>query len=333
MHPLKKNDIVGIVSPSSPLAGIFQYRLERGIVQLKEMGFRVKIGKNAKLVTGYTAGTAKDRADDFMEFIKDDEIAAIICSIGGGNSNELLPLLDFDLIKSHPKPIIGYSDITVLLLSIYRRTGLTTFYGPTLLTEFAENGGMHKYSKNEFLKVCMNRSSHYELVSSEEAIIEKVLWGNNEIKHKERKRIKKDSLKFIKNGDKKGKLIAMCIESVYHILPTTFMPDLEDSIVFIETSSDNPNLSDIDSFLSDLLNIGIVSKLNGLVFGYKNWDKSIIDKLCDLLYSKLSSYDFPVVYGLDFGHISPICTLPIGSQVRLNSFDHSISICSSPFNI
>jgi muramoyltetrapeptide carboxypeptidase LdcA involved in peptidoglycan recycling len=109
---------------------------------LKSLEFKVKVGKNALKITGHTAGSAKERAEDINNFFKDKNIKAIFSFIGGNHSNQILKYLDFDLIRKNPKIFLGYSDITVLHFALYAQADLASFYGPVVLAQFAENPEM-----------------------------------------------------------------------------------------------------------------------------------------------------------------------------------------------
>jgi muramoyltetrapeptide carboxypeptidase LdcA involved in peptidoglycan recycling len=135
---LRSGDTVAIVSPSAPALGRFPHRLARGRVYLGSLGLQVRVMPNAQNVTAWTAGTPEERAADLHAAFADDEIAAVVCAIGGNHSNELLPHLDFELIRAHPKLFQGYSDITVLHWAFRAHAGLRTFYGPALVSELAE---------------------------------------------------------------------------------------------------------------------------------------------------------------------------------------------------
>ena len=95
---------------------------------------------------GYLAGTAQQRVDDLHSMFLDTEVKAIMAIRGGYGSAQLLPLLDYKLIGSHPKILIGYSDITSLLIGIYEKTGLVTFHGPVAISTFTD------FTKEYFLK-------------------------------------------------------------------------------------------------------------------------------------------------------------------------------------
>jgi len=149
---LKPGDTIGIVSPSWGGAGAFPHRVEQGIKYLDTLGFKVELAPHALNQMGYISDTPANRAQDIHDMFENPTIQAIIASIGGDHACHLLPLLDFELIASHPKVFMGYSDITVLNVAIWKKTGLTTFNGPALLTDFAEYPHMLRYTEKYFLK-------------------------------------------------------------------------------------------------------------------------------------------------------------------------------------
>ena len=135
---LEPGDAVGIVSPSWGGAGMFPHRTERGVQHLQSLGFEVKMARNALNQRGFVSDTSHNRVQDIHSMFADSEVKAIVAAIGGNHSCHLLPLLDFDLIRKNPKVFMGFSDITVLNVAIWKETGLVTFNGPALLTDFAE---------------------------------------------------------------------------------------------------------------------------------------------------------------------------------------------------
>ncbi len=160
---LQPGDTVGIVSPSWGGGARYPHRIERGAAHLRSLGFRVKIAPHALNSIGYVSDTPENRAADIHAMFLDPEVTAIIASIGGDHSCHLLPLLDFDLIAAHPKIFMGYSDITVLNVAISAQTGLVTFNGPALMTDFAEYPAMLEYTESYFfeggLQPCTSRTN------------------------------------------------------------------------------------------------------------------------------------------------------------------------------
>ncbi len=135
---LRRGDCIGVVSPSWGGAGLFPHRVERGVAQLKSLGFNVKLGRHALQVRGFVSETPENRARDLHDMYRDPEVKLILATAGGDHCRHLLPHLDFDLIAQHPKLLMGFSDITVLNVAVWQQTGLVTLNGPALLTDFAE---------------------------------------------------------------------------------------------------------------------------------------------------------------------------------------------------
>lgn len=135
---LQKGDTIGIISPSqSVVIDNKQTRgFNKGIKKLETLGFKVLIAPHARGRYFYSAGTPEERAEDFQQMIGDRKVKAILMSMGGETANEVLPLLDFELIRHNPKIIMGMSDGTTLLCPITDKTGLITFYGPDLIYGF-----------------------------------------------------------------------------------------------------------------------------------------------------------------------------------------------------
>ena len=147
---LKKGDKVAIVSLSSGLAGeeMFRHRYELGKKRLEQLGFNVVIMKNALKGIEYLYNHPEKRAEDFMEAILDKDIKGIICNIGGDDTIRLLPYIDFEAIANNPKVFMGYSDTTINHFMM-QKAGVVSYYGPAVMTDFAENNNMH----NIYIKI------------------------------------------------------------------------------------------------------------------------------------------------------------------------------------
>ena len=127
---LRRGGTIGIPAPASPYEE--RSEIDRGIRWWESNGYRVKLGEGAMDRDDYVAGDPKTRARDLAGLFADPEVDAVQVLSGGYGSSEVAPLLDYDVITEHPKPFVGYSDITVLHVAIRQRTGLVTFYGPGL---------------------------------------------------------------------------------------------------------------------------------------------------------------------------------------------------------
>src|ERR1700752_4273951 len=114
---------VGIVSPPWAGAPLHPHRLDRGIAQIRELGFEVKVARHALNQRGFVSDSAENRAEDLHEMFLDPDVRVVLTAIGGYPSCHLLPHLEFELIRRHPKIFIGYSDTTVLSVAIWLMSG------------------------------------------------------------------------------------------------------------------------------------------------------------------------------------------------------------------
>ena len=131
--PIKQGDKIGYFSPSTPITANCPVRYQRARDYLQSKGFQLATGALTGQSDIYRSGTAKARAEELNQLIRDPNVRVIMSTIGGTNSNALLPYIDYDAIRADPKVIIGYSDVTSILLGIYQQTGLITFYDLHLL--------------------------------------------------------------------------------------------------------------------------------------------------------------------------------------------------------
>jgi len=323
---LEKGDTIGLISPSAPLAGLVPHRTERAIKMLEKLGFKVKVGRNALKVTGHTAGSPKERAEDINTFFKDKEIKAIICFIGGNHSNQILKYLDFQLIKKNPKIFVGYSDATVLHFAFYTQCNLVTFYGPAALTQFGENPKILSYTEEYFKKALMETRPIGKIKPSLYWTDEILDWFKKEDLKRPRKMKKNKGWQWLKKGKAEGPILGGCITSMMHLRGTKYWPDFSGSIFFWEISESDcdftkgERIENIDSYLTDLELSGVFEKIKGMIvgrfFGYSKQEEKEVIKI---IKQRTASYNFPILIGVDIGHTDPMITLPIGVKVRIDS--------------
>ncbi|MCB9807638.1 LD-carboxypeptidase [Candidatus Peribacteria bacterium] len=319
--PIKKGDTIGIVSPSSPIAAFCPRRFERGVNHLKELGFDVKVGKYATSRYKHTAGTIVERVEDLHLMFSDPDIHAIICTIGGFNSHQLLEKLDFDLIKENPKIFMGYSDIVALLNVITDRTGMITYHGPALLPQFAEYGGVLSYTWKYFQDTVMSAENEISILSSKEWTDELTRW--DEADDRKRKMKKNTGMKVLKPGKAEGKLWGGNAGTLLLLAGTPFFPHVKGGILCIEEDeAETP--ATIDRFFTQLRHMGIYDRINGILIGrcHSSVGLSADDSLEDIVRIATDGYDFPIVFDVDFGHTDPMITIPIGGNCKIDATDN-----------
>ena len=317
---LQKGDTIGIVSPSWGGAGRFPHRVDMGRNQLQRMGYQVRFGKHALNSADYVSDSAINRASDIQELFADPGIKAIITAIGGDHSCHLLPHLNFDLIRNNPKIFMGYSDITVLNVAICSMTGLVTFNGPALLTDFAENPQMLGYTQDYFRKTLCTPTKLGQIYPSPSWTEEFQDWEQKKDLQRPRNMQLSPGWTWLKPGHSRGRLIGGCLESLEHLRGTRFWPDFDEAIFFFETSEEAPPPERVDSILMDYENMGILPQLAGMIVGrsmrYSKEDKRT---LRDVLLARTEGYDFPIITDMDFGHTAPQFILPIGCQAEIDT--------------
>lgn len=317
---LKPGDTIGIVSPSWGGAGAFPHRVERGAAHLQKLGFNVRMAPHALNQMGFVSDTPENRAGDLHSLFADPSVRAVIAAIGGDHACHLLPLLDFDLIAGNPKIFMGYSDITVLNVAIWKMTGLTTFNGPALLTDFAEYPRMLAYTETHFMKAVTQTEPVGMLEPSPVWTEELLDWAQKKDLTRPRALNASPGWTWLKEGRAEGRLIGGCIESLQHLRGTPYWPEWDGAIFFFETSEEKPSPAEVDGMLMDYQNMGVFERIKGMLVGrpmaYSDEEKQALH---ERILERTRGYDFPVICDMDFGHTAPQFTLPLGCRARIDT--------------
>lgn len=314
---LKKGDGIGIFSPSSPATVFAKDRYERGKSYLKSKGFQIIEGSLTGKSDFYRSGSIQERADEFNELVKNKEVQCIMSSIGGMNSNSILPYIDYEAIKENPKIILGYSDVTAILLAIYEKTGLKTYYGPACVASFGEFPPFVDMTYDYFQDILVNRLDlPYEFKAPDFWTEEFIDWEKQD-----RSKVKYDNeIVVLKEGLAQGRLIAGNLNTMQGIWATDYMPRIkEGDILMIEDSL--LDIATVERSFSLLKLSGVFDRIGGLILG----KHEIFDDLgsgrkpYEVLLEVLGQYDFPFLAEFDSCHTHPMITMPIGSQVKLDA--------------
>jgi muramoyltetrapeptide carboxypeptidase LdcA involved in peptidoglycan recycling len=316
---LSPGDHVGIISPSWGGAALFPHRVELGVRALERLGLRVKLGRHALNSRGFVSDSPANRAADVHDMFRDPEVRLIVAAIGGAHSCHLLPYLDFDLIREHPTLFMGYSDITVLNVAIWAATGLVTFNGPALLTDFAEYPEMFEYTRSWFWRTVTRPDPVGAIAPSADWTEEFLDWAKQEDLTRPRAMQRSGGWTWLKRGTAEGVLVGGCIESLQHLRGTRFWPSWERCILFVETSEMAPPPSVVDGMLMDYQNMGVFNRIRALLVGRPmRYTDDQRQQLRDVVLEHTKKFEFPVVTDMDFGHTAPQFTLPIGCRARVD---------------
>ncbi|WP_097677641.1 S66 family peptidase [Schnuerera ultunensis] len=325
---LKKGDTVATVSLSWGGAGDkeYRYRYEIGKKRMEELfGVNVIEMPNSLRGSEYLNNNPKARAEDLMNAFKNKEVKAIFSNIGGDDTLRLLPYIDFEIIKRNPKIFMGYSDTTVNHFMCYK-AGLTSYYGPSVLGEFAENVEMHDYTIKWIQKSLFSNETIGEIMPSEYWTSQWLAWEKEEnSKIKRKMNMEKRGHEILQGkGKVRGKLIGGCIEVLDWLRGTTLWPSLdewENKILFLETSEDKPTPDYIRWYLRALNALGIFGRINGLIIGKPQDEKyyeEYKDEYLKVIRDEAKRDDLPIMYNMNFGHTAPMFILPYGVEAEID---------------
>lgn len=297
-NKLNYGDTIGVIGVSNSLELDNKYKQFHKAEQFFiNKGFKVRRGKYVLENYYGSAGTKEQKAEDMMDMFKDKDVKAIICLEGGQTCNTFIDILDYAIIKQNPKIIMGYSDITVLLQTIYKKTGLITFSGPSF-TCFGENDAEEKYK--EFESVFIN---------------------------KELGKFEKGEKVFVRSGDITGNIIGTNLGCMMYLLGTEYLPSMQDSILLIESFETSPN--ECQRRFAHLKQYGIFDQIGAIIIGY-NYDLqkngNVYPQMEDILLEYTKEYKFPIIKCNDFGHKIVNSVIPIGIKARVNSNNNSVKI-------
>lgn len=323
---------IGIIAPSAGNAQFFPHRVEQGERFLKQLGYKVKFATHALENRDYVSADPEKRAADIHELFLDPDVSAILCTIGGNHSNQLLEHLDYDLIKKNPKIFVGYSDITVLHYAFAAKAGLRTFYGPCLMTQFGEYPAPLPFTLDSFSRALADSIPMGNIEASKEWTTEILDWRKK--KDLERPRILTPSLgyRWLREGKAEGKIFGGCVPSLNHLAGTEYWVDPAKGIFFVDIPEGHQfgeglSIAELDSFLADLENLGVFSHIAGLVVGRPyNYSPEQEKELGRLLLHYTRSTDYPILLNVNIGHADPIITLPLGVRAALDSQMNTFSL-------
>ncbi|MBB2482888.1 LD-carboxypeptidase [Bacillus sp. APMAM] len=333
---LQPGDCVATVSPSWGGAGEpgLRWRYEQGVKRLEEVfGLKVIPMPNSLKGGEYLYHHPQARAEDLMTAFKDEKIKGIVANIGGEDSIRLLPYIDFDVIRNNPKIFMGYSDVTVSHLFCHK-AGVSSFYGPAILTDFAENVEMDPYTIEMVNRTLFSNKIIGEIQPAEEWTSERLEWIE-ENKNKRRTMQQNSCYEVLQgSGIAKGYLIGGCIEVLEFVKGTELWPDKKywnDSILFFETSEEKPDPNLLKYWLRNYAVQGILQKANGIIFG-KPQDEMYYEEYKAEIKKVMKEFhleDLPILYNLNFGHTEPKFILPYGAKAEINCDKKTFTILES----
>lgn len=333
---------IGIVAPSSMMT---LSELDKVVKCVRDMGMRCKVGRTLRrsatmftalqedyiaekmplwldswhveydryIASGYMAGDPQDRADDINQFFADPDVDAIWCQRGGFGSARIMPYLDYDLIRQHPKQVVGYSDCTNIIAGIYQNAGLVTYHAPMVHPNFTkpsmlDDGRVDDYTWHYFQQFTSTDWQEVAIANPDSM----PTWT-------------------VQSGAAEGRIVGGNLSVLAHAIGTNYALDTTDKIVFIEETHEHIPYADAN--LTQLRNAGFFDHIRGLIVGdfldchnrtgrdkCQNWGA---DKL---IKSHFADAPFPVLAHVKLGHDIQTVTIPLGAWCQLDADKGEITI-------
>lgn len=324
MKKLEIGDAIGIFSPSSPITYTVPKRFKRAKAFLEDKGFDLVEGNLTGKSDHYRSGTIEDRAEELNSLIRNPKVRCIMATIGGMNSNSILPYIDYEALKQDPKIIIGYSDVTAILLAIYAKTGIKTFYGPALVASFGEFPLFANMTYEYFKEMLIDETSMPYVFPMPE------FWTEEYIDWAEQDREKKKNENqwiTVYDGIARGRVIGGNLNTIEGIWGSAYMPEIKaGDILFIEDSL--KDIATLERSFSLLKLNGVFDKISGIILGKHEGfdDMKTGRKPYQVLLEVLGERKIPFLADFDCCHTHPMLTLPIGAEIKLDATNQEISL-------
>ena len=284
---LSKGDVVAIVNVAAPEPIEFPERMEAGLRKLKTFGLEIVEAKHLGTKKGIFSSEPQLVAQEINDMWERIDVNAIFCAGGGVAANALLRFLDYDIIRSNPKIFMGASNPTALLNAISAKSNVTTFHGPSIVWDFGDD------EQPSFTLSCF----------------EKALFDGSTVLG--------EVPEFLIKGSMKGRSFGGNLTTLLGLAGTDSFPPMQGAILFWEEIGVPADR--IFSKMIHLEEMGILAELKGMVVGELVNCKDVPGlTVQNAILSVCGKYEFPIGWGLPFGHTPRKIILPIGGNVTVS---------------
>ena len=306
MTPLKPGDEIRIIAPSRSQGSGRSRQYERAQERLEALGYKLTFSNYIKSKFHIGTAAAEQRAEDFNGAFADKNVKAVMAIHGGWSANEILPLIDWQVVAANPKPLFGFSDITVLLNGIYAKTGNVGYLAPN----FATLGSMTSWQYTlENLNNVLTQQSPLILTKSKE-------WGASKSA-----RFNTKAWKVLSEGEAEATLLGGNLGTLYLLQGTEYQPKFDKPFIFALEDDDEAGkytAREVSRRFESLLQLPNFRKnLRGVIIGRFPPDSKVMPSEIKSIVDSKRLGDIPVIAGIDYGHTLPMLTLPIGGTVKL----------------
>jgi len=323
---LQRGAHLRVISPSYPLLPAVAHRAARARRALERLGFEVSFARHAHDAWGHLSGPPGLRARDIEDAFVDDEVDGIVSSFGASIAADILPELDVDVVRRHPKVLVGRSDNVTLLLGLLAKAGLVSFHGVSFLDQLGEPPAPHEPTVESFLDACARPGP-----SSLRPV------GPRTFAYRRRRDPLDDARpreldipggwRWLKAGRASGPLIGGELTSLMLLLDTEWLPDLTGALLFWDAVS--VSTATVQWALHELSARGVFASCAGMVVGLPTRIRPTpgVGDVTELVSREVAHLvPGPVLAQADCGHADPVWTLPLGVEASLDSARDSFTV-------
>ncbi len=298
---LKKGDLISVISPASAPAD--PSKIEKAVKYFESLGYRVKTGKNTGKALNYLSASDSERLEDIHDAFSDKHVKAVICTRGGYGSARLLDKINYNLLADNPKILSGFSDITALHLSLFRKINMVTFSGLMAAVDFQE---INPKAEEIFWDTLSGKITNIELPDDVEISGDTVI---------------------------RGRMVGGNLSIFNTLLGTSYMPVIRRKILFLEDVGEQPYR--IDRMLNHLRLAGILDAAGAIITGkFNSCEEDNPEKksftLDEVLEEYLGSINKLWLKNYPFGHFPLNFTIPVGIRTEINGVSRRIKYLESP---
>ncbi|KQV07799.1 S66 family peptidase [Leifsonia sp. Root112D2] len=313
---LRAGDRIAVVATSWPGSTVFPAVYRAGLASLRDrFGLEVVEYPSTSFTPDAASASPEARAADLNAAFADPSIAAIVTVIGGDDSVRILPHVDVELVRTHPKILLGYSDTTTQLFWLAQQ-GLVTFNGPSVMAGLAQLSNLPGLEEH-LRSVLFEPTSVLEYRPYDYWVGDYPDW-REQAGTQVGERRRHEGWRWLQGTrPAAGRLTGGCIEVLDMMLATPWWPApqfFDDRILFVETSEDKPTPAQVGYWLRNYGAQGILNRICGLVVGrprgYSVNEKAQLDTIVLERLAEWGATDIPVLTGVDFGHTDPQIVLP-----------------------
>jgi muramoyltetrapeptide carboxypeptidase len=295
---LHAGDRVGLVAPAS--ANFLSTDVEVAQEVARALGLEPRLGAHARDRHGYLAGRDEDRAADINGFFADPSVKGVFAIRGGWGSARVLPRLEWQTIRTNPKVLVGYSDITALHCGVQARTGLVSFHAPDGLSAWPP------FSVDQFRRIVFDGEAltMANPPGSEERLVQV-----------------ENRTRAITPGRARGRLVGGNLTVLTTLLGSPYVPSLDGAILFVEDV--NEEIYRVDRMMTQLRLAGLLGQLRGFVFGTcsncepgEGYGALTLEEVLD---EHVGPLGVPAFQGAMIGHQGRQFTVPIGVEAQIDA--------------